>query len=127
MFGLYKMGCVVGSVVFLTACTTDIVKSFDQQISEYAGINCSATNLSSGEDYCQPPQQKFVQESVYCYKSMGGVDCYRRPNPYHTEKTKRVRQTQSLGSYGAEVMTVEEFELRQIMAENLKTGSKSAD
>ncbi|USG61766.1 hypothetical protein NBZ79_02110 [Sneathiella marina] len=117
----------MGSVVFLAACTTDIVKSIDKQISEYAGINCSATNLSVGEDYCQSPKQSFVQASVYCYKTMGGVDCYRQPNPYHTEKSERVRQTLSLGSYGAEVMTAEEFELRQIMAEKTKSSSKPAE
>ena len=117
----------MGSVVFLTACTTDIVKSFDKQISEYAGINCSATNISIGEDYCQSPKRTFVQASVYCYKTMGGVDCYRKPNPYHTEKSERVRQTLSLGSRGAEVLTAEEFELRQIMAEDAKAGTKQTD
>lgn len=117
----------MGSVVILTGCTTDIVKSFDKQISEYAGINCSATNLSIGEDYCQSPKQTFVQASVYCYKTMGGVDCYRKPNPYHTEKSERVRQTLSLGSRGAEVLTAEEFELRQIMAEDVKTVTKQTD
>ncbi|MEH6527303.1 MAG: hypothetical protein V7723_14620 [Sneathiella sp.] len=115
----------MGAAVFLTACTTDIVKSFDKQISEYAGISCSATNLSIGEDYCQSPTETFLQASVYCYKTMGGVDCYRKPNPYHTEKSERVRQTLSLGSRGAEVMTTEEFELRQIMAEGVKASDKS--
>jgi hypothetical protein len=127
MLLFYRIGCAVGCAIFLTACTTDFVKSVDKQISEYAGYNCSATNLSIGEDYCQYPKQSYVQAQVYCYKTMGGVDCYYEPNPYRSEQSERVRQTLALGSHGAEVLTAEEFELRQIMSKNETEEAVSSD
>ena len=117
----------MAAVFFITACTTDIIKSLDEEMSELAGIKCSATNLSVGEDYCQAPKLEYVQVPVHCYKTMGGVDCYRQPDPYHAEGSERVRPALSLGSHGADVMTVEEFELLQIMAKETIAQAKNPD
>jgi hypothetical protein len=127
MLHSFKIVYLIAFVFFLSACTTDIVKSVDEQMSELAGTKCSATNLSVGEDYCQAPKLEYIQVPVYCYKTMGGVDCYRKPNPYHAESAERVRPALSLGSHGADIMTAEEFELRQIMAKETIAQAKKQD
>ncbi len=111
-------------LVILSGCATEAAKSIDGTVSEYMGLNCSSQNLAVGESYCTRPGPDLVQEKIHCYKSLGTVDCYKEPNPYETEQSIRVRQVLALGSEGAEIMTVEEYELRQIMRQNAETKSK---
>ncbi len=124
MRGFSNSGILLAVLVVLSGCATEAAKSIDGTVSEYMGLTCSSQNIAVGEDYCTRPGPDLVQEKIHCYKSLGKVDCYREPNPYETEQSVRVRQVLALGSEGAEIMTVEEYELRQIMRKNRDTKDK---
>lgn len=113
----------MAALLLLGGCATEAAKSFDGAVSEYMGLTCSSQNLAVGESYCTRPGPDLVQEKIHCYKSLGTVDCYAEPNPYITERSVRVRQVLALGSEGAEIMTTEEYELRQIMKQNVTSES----
>ena len=111
----------------LSGCTSDIAKSIDEQLSEYAGMPCSSQNLAAGGAYCNRPRTEMMQAQMYCYKTLGSTTCYRDKNPYDTEKSERVRPVMELESHGADIMTAEEYELRQIMASQAAVDTQKTD
>ncbi len=53
----------------------------DQIVSFTSGKNCSTARVDRGQSYCvedeiNPPPK------VYCYRTLGSVSCYDRPDPY---------------------------------------------
>jgi hypothetical protein len=124
---IFIIGIFLVAGTAISGCSSDVAKSIDKKISEYMGIPCSAENLSAGESYCSHPRPELVHEKIYCYKSLGARSCYREPNPYDNEKSERVRPVMAMESYGAEFMTAEEYELRQIMTSDssVETTAKS--
>ncbi len=52
----------------------------DRFMSSVFDLDCSVGNLAKTGDYCQdyPPVQ--VTAPVYCYQTIGGVDCYDSPD-----------------------------------------------
>lgn len=69
----------------------------------------------------------MMQAQMYCYKTLGSTTCYRDKNPYDTEKSERVRPVMELESHGADIMTAEEYELRQIMASQAAVDTQKTD
>jgi len=86
-----------------TGCTTAAVAVIDEKISQMTDQDCTTVNIMLGENYCRDKNRTIKQEEVYCYRSLGGVDCYRKENPYDTDKSPRVQPSPVLGSAGAEV------------------------
>ncbi len=52
----------------------------DHVISLNSGKNCSFIRKERGLTYCEE-DQVTVQPNVYCYKTLGEVTCYDRPDP----------------------------------------------
>ncbi|MBL4739831.1 MAG: hypothetical protein JKY12_02495 [Sneathiella sp.] len=86
-----------------TGCTTAAVAVIDEKISQMTDKDCTTVNIMLGDDYCRDKNRTIKQEEVYCYRTLGGVDCYREKNPYNTDKSPRVQPSPVLGSAGAEV------------------------
>ncbi len=54
----------------------------DHIVSLSSGKNCSSARVDRGQSYCvedeiNPPPK------VYCYRTLGSVSCYDRPDPYN--------------------------------------------
>ncbi|MCG8493147.1 MAG: hypothetical protein MI743_16115 [Sneathiellales bacterium] len=107
---------VVFSLFMLTVlngCTGAAVAVIDEKISQMTEMECTSVNMMFGEAYCKDKSKKVVQEPLYCYKTLGGIDCYSRKNPYETEKSERVRSVSELGSDGAKVEIVKKDDKKQ--------------
>ena len=113
LFRGLRIGILLVATVLVSGCSTDAFKAVDKKISGLFGESCSITNLSAGEDFCPSPKAAYVQAPVYCYKTLGGVNCYNEENPYVTERSERVRRVLALESSGGEIITAEELERRQ--------------
>ncbi|WP_373086889.1 hypothetical protein [Sneathiella sp.] len=62
-----------------------------------AGCSTDDASSCSGNGPC-PDGYLAVQPPVYCYKTIGTVDCYSERNPYDTERSPRVKPVQELES-----------------------------
>lgn len=53
----------------------------DHAVSLYSGKDCSTVRIERGETYCAEDDvdPKIL---VYCYRTLGDVTCYDRPNPH---------------------------------------------
>lgn len=111
---LLIVGFLVTILLGMTGCTTAAVAVIDEKISQMTEKDCTTVNIMLGEDYCRDRDRSLRQEQVYCYRSLGGVDCYREKNPYDTDKSPRVQPAAVLGSAGAEV---------EYLGENKKSSS----
>ena len=50
--------------------------------------NCSTIRRQTGQNYCE--EDDFTTpEEIYCYKSLGSVDCFESPQPYG-QKTQTI-------------------------------------
>ncbi len=103
MMRLFVFGLLAVVLFGASGCTSAAVAIIDEKISQMTEMDCTSVNVMFGESYCREKLKKLKQEEVYCYKTLGGVDCYREKNPYKTEQSKRVRPVTALGSEGAKV------------------------
>ncbi len=50
----------------------------DHAFSIGSGKNCSTVRKEMGMTYCVE-DEKVVRQNIYCYRDLGGVTCYDRP------------------------------------------------
>ena len=93
-----KISLLLGAALVIGGCSSDVFKKVDREVAGWFGESCSFTNLSSGDDFCMPEKEAHMQPLVYCYKTLGSVNCYAEENPYHTERSVRVRKVPALAS-----------------------------
>ena len=53
----------------------------DHIVSLSSGKNCSTIRRERGLHYCEEDEPE-VKPQVYCYKTLGRVTCYNKPDPY---------------------------------------------
>lgn len=90
------------SLLATTGCTTAAVAVLDEKVSQMMEKDCTTVNVMLGESYCKAKRNEIKQEPVYCYKTLGGIDCYAEKGPYKST-SPRVRDVSELGSTGAKV------------------------
>ena len=56
----------------------------DHAISYAIGKNCSTIRRKIGQNFCEEDDYS-VPEEIYCYNSLGNVNCFSSPPPYGTE------------------------------------------
>ncbi len=103
MMRVLSVAFLFAALFAVSGCTTAAVAVIDEKISQMTEMECTSVNVMFGEDYCKEKREAIKQEPVYCYKTLGGIDCYSQKNPYNTEKSERVRTVSELGSAGAKV------------------------
>lgn len=96
-------GLLASVLLSTSGCTTAAVAVLDEKISQMTEMDCTSLNVIFGEAYCRDKNRSLKQEEIYCYKTLGGIDCYREENPYKPDDQKRVRPAVALGSDGAKV------------------------
>lgn len=102
MYRFIVFGFLGVSLLATSGCTTAAVAVLDEKVSQMMDQDCTTLNIMLGDSYCREKRKAIKQEEVYCYRTLGGVDCYDKKTPY-TEQSPRVRDVSELGSMGAKV------------------------
>jgi hypothetical protein len=65
------------------------VATVDEKVSDLLDRDCNSYRLVRGGTYCE--ERAFVNPGpeLYCHRTLGAVDCYRKPDPYDVEKSGR--------------------------------------
>lgn len=88
--GLMLMG---GSLASLTYTKKTLI---DHAVSNYTEEDCSILHTANNEPYCQPPgltereKVAYMASTMYCYRTLGGVNCYDRPDYMASSQTRVV-------------------------------------
>jgi hypothetical protein len=59
----------------------------DHLISVGSGKDCSSVRTELGLTYCKEDEISLTP-AVYCYRTLGSVDCYAKPDPYGLNQRK---------------------------------------
>ncbi|NQV47813.1 MAG: hypothetical protein HQ504_08530 [Rhodospirillaceae bacterium] len=63
-------------------------KPFSDHIVSYAsGKDCSTSREASGQTYCKEDEIN-VAPKIWCYRTLGSVTCYDRPDPLEGNQRK---------------------------------------
>ncbi|MGB1025987.1 MAG: hypothetical protein ACPGYL_05475, partial [Rhodospirillaceae bacterium] len=56
----------------------------DHGASLITGKDCSTVRATDGGYYCEErlPDNTIVETRLYCYRSLGSIECYDSPQPY---------------------------------------------
>lgn len=76
----------VGAAVSVVSLNVTKKTVTDHIASAVTGRDCSIITLNETGEYC--PEQVVVDRSnLYCYRTLGGVDCHTLPDPYKNSQT----------------------------------------
>ena len=89
MAGLLLLGACVGYGFAEGISIISTEKSLgDHAVSIYSGKDCSTVRIERGGTYCAEDEVE-PKILVYCYRTLGKVTCYDRPDP-HKGRHRRV-------------------------------------
>lgn len=74
-------GCGPGSLEAISLIGTDKTVG-DHVISLASGKDCSSVRSEQGKTYCKEDQIAAPKPEMYCYRNIGQVTCYEKPQPY---------------------------------------------
>ncbi|HYM33710.1 MAG TPA: hypothetical protein VEU47_20590 [Candidatus Cybelea sp.] len=87
---------LIAGLAVLTAqvagCTSTAVKTFDAKMSLWTDSECSYAHVLFGDTYCRPRTVEREKDPVYCFRTLGGVDCYGDSDPYKVSQSGRALQ-----------------------------------
>ncbi len=65
------------------------IATIDNKVSDALDRDCNSYRFVRGGHYCE--EKAFVNPGpeLYCHKTLGAVECYRKPDPYNVEKSGR--------------------------------------
>ena len=55
----------------------------DHLMSAATGRDCSIIHYEQDGAFCQDPPKVIDRRNLYCIKTLGGVECHERANPYY--------------------------------------------
>ena len=55
------------------------------RIERRLDVTCNPLNMISDGSYCVSNYKPTDRQEVWCFKTLGGVDCYGEPDPYSLE------------------------------------------
>ncbi len=64
-----------------TAVAVKLVDEVDATVSKLVQSDCEMVRIVHGMDVCRSEGSQAVMPSAYCYRTLGGVDCYDRADP----------------------------------------------
>jgi hypothetical protein len=99
LLGLSACGGDVG-LAMLAASTATFIHTDKTVIDHAVGLStdrdCSVLYLARDQDYCKPQvpiepgQVAYMSQALYCYRTLGGVSCYDRPDYTASSQTRIV-------------------------------------
>jgi hypothetical protein len=97
-----------GCVMVPTILVTSAIELVDKTASIRLGMDCAATHIFIGDPYCRSNTVPNNIPPVYCYRTLGGVDCYAEEDPYAIAvSSTRVRPARVLAAPHATPVVVE--------------------
>ncbi len=99
LLGLNACGGEVGLMVVGASMATLIHTDktiVDHAVGRSTDQDCSVLYLARDEDYCkplipiEPSQVAYMASTLYCYRTLGGVSCYDRPDYSASSQTRIV-------------------------------------
>ncbi len=99
LLGLSACGGEIGLAMMSASVATFI--HTDKTVMDHAvGLSierdCSILYLARDQDYCKPEvpiepgQVAYMSQALYCYRTLGGVSCYDRPDYTASSQTRIV-------------------------------------
>ncbi len=88
--GLVMAGASVATLIHTDKTVVDHAVGFSTD------RDCSVLYLARDENYCKPPvpiepgQVAYMSSALYCYRTLGGVSCYDRPDYTASSQTRLV-------------------------------------
>ncbi len=58
---------------------------FKARVEHRLGVTCNLENIVVEGSYCVSNFKPTDRQEVFCFKTLGGVDCYAEPDPYSLE------------------------------------------
>jgi hypothetical protein len=99
LLGLSACGGEAG-LMLLGASTATLIHTDKTVVDHAVGFStdrdCSVLYLGQGENYCkplepiEPGQVAYMSSALYCYRTLGGVSCYDRPDYTASSQTRIV-------------------------------------
>ena len=97
LLGLSACGGDVG-LALIAASTASFIHTdktvVDHAVSYSTDRDCSVLYMANDENYCKPPepiepgQVAYMSSVLYCYRTLGGVSCYDRPDYTASSQTR---------------------------------------
>ena len=97
LLGLTACGADVGLVLLATS-TASFIHTDKTVVDHAVGLStdrdCSILYMANDENYCKPPvpiepgQVAYMSQALYCYRTLGGVTCYDRPDYTASSQTR---------------------------------------
>jgi hypothetical protein len=84
----------IGSAEVISLVTSDKTIG-DHIISLYSGKNCSTLRVENDLTYCVEDEPR-PQKNGYCYRTIGSVTCYDRPDPHNGGYQEVEQKTEGL-------------------------------
>ncbi len=90
-----EIGLVMAGASVATLIHTDKTV-FDHAVGLSTDRDCSVLYLARNENYCKPSvpiepgQVAYMSSALYCYRTLGGVSCYDRPDYTASSQTRLV-------------------------------------
>lgn len=90
----------IGLVLLLggSGCTTLAFETAEKKLSQWTDAQCSYAHVLVGEPYCVKPAAPKEQPPLYCFRSIGDVDCYAEADPYQINPSGRALQQPPLAT-----------------------------
>lgn len=89
-------GCGIIAIEGATVVATDKTAS-DHLVSWMSGKDCSVVRSEQGLEYCVEDQPPEPEPRVYCYRTLGSVSCYDRPDPRRSSDELMGQNDHNLG------------------------------
>lgn len=71
----------------ITVMSTDKTMA-DHAISLASGKNCSVIRKEAGQTYCEEDENPNPVSTLYCYRTLGKITCYKEANPHNGRQRK---------------------------------------
>ncbi|MDA1097384.1 MAG: hypothetical protein O2967_00250 [Proteobacteria bacterium] len=75
------LAVVAASSTGCTAVAVRLVDEVDATVSKLSQSDCQLVRIIHGMDVCRSDGSDAVLPAAYCYRTLGGVDCYDRADP----------------------------------------------
>ena len=57
---------------------------YDHLATWATGRDCSVLHYEQEGTYCKDAPTEIDRRSLYCFKTIGSVECHQRPDPYYS-------------------------------------------
>jgi hypothetical protein len=92
----FRFALALGALLGASSCTSLAVETLDSKFSQITDADCSYAHVLVGDAYCRSHTVEKPKEPVYCFRSLGNVDCYAEADPYKINPSGRALQPQPL-------------------------------